>query len=49
MKISNSAIALGIAFTAFTANDAWAEKCNGYVISKALAQSRCAKHPTDQR
>ena len=37
MKISKSAIALGIAFTAFTANDAWAEKCNGYVISKALA------------
>jgi len=33
MKISKSAIALGIAFTAFTANGAWAEKCNGYVIS----------------
>jgi hypothetical protein len=37
MRISKSAIALGIACAAFTANDAWAEKCNGYVISKAFA------------
>ena len=32
-----SAVALGFALTAFTANDAWAEKCNGYVVSKALS------------
>ncbi len=32
-----SAVALGFALTAFTVNDAWAEKCNGYVVSKALS------------
>jgi len=32
-----SAVALGFALTAFTANDAWAEPCNGYVVSKALS------------
>jgi hypothetical protein len=35
--ILNSLAALGLALTVFTADDAWAEKCNGYVISKAFA------------
>lgn len=36
MKSLKSAVALGLVLTAFTANNAWAEKCNGYVVSKAL-------------
>ena len=36
MKNLKSAVALGLVLTAFTANNAWAEKCNGYVVSKAL-------------
>jgi hypothetical protein len=37
MKFFKSAMALGLVLTAFSANDAWAEKCNGYVVSKALS------------
>jgi hypothetical protein len=36
MKSLKSAVALGLVLTAFTANNAWAETCNGYVVSKAL-------------
>ena len=36
MKILTSAVVIGLALTAFTANTAWAEACNGYVISKAV-------------
>ena len=37
MKNLKFAMALGLVLTAFAANNAWAEKCNGYVVSKALA------------
>ena len=37
MRILKSAVTFGFALTAITATDAWAEKCNGYVVSKALA------------
>lgn len=36
MKNLKSAMALGLVLTACTANNAWAENCNGYVVSKAL-------------
>ena len=37
MNNLKSLVALGLVLTAFTANNAWAEKCNGYVVSKALS------------
>jgi hypothetical protein len=37
MKTLNSVAALSLVLTTFVSNNAWAEKCNGYAISKALA------------
>ena len=45
MKFLKSAAVLGLALTAFTANDAWAEKCNGYVVSKALSSITMREAP----
>ncbi len=45
MKSLKSAMALGLVLTAFTANNAWAEKCNGYVVSKALSSITMREAP----
>ena len=37
MNTLKSVAALSLALAVFATNNAWAEKCNGYVISKALA------------